>query len=135
MRRANRLRRPEHFRRVRREGRIFTSRWLLLSVAPTRRQILRCGFVVGRQIGGAVQRNRARRRIREAVRLLLPTLSPGYDLVFTVRTPEVIDAPFSQLQNDIVSLLRQAGLLPTPVDETQISASHTSNPQHERGSQ
>jgi ribonuclease P protein component len=135
MRRSHRLRRPEHFRRVRREGRVLTSRWLFLSVAPTRRQTLRCGFVVGRQIGGAVQRNRARRRIREAVRLLLPTLLPGYDLVFTVRTPEVIDAPFSQLQNDIVSLLRQAGLLPTPVDETQISASHTSNPQHERGSQ
>jgi ribonuclease P protein component len=135
MRRSHRLRRPEHFRRVRREGRVLTSRWLFLSVAPTRRQTLRCGFVVGRQIGGAVQRNRARRRIREAVRLLLPTLLPGYDLVFTVHTPEVIDAPFSQLQNDIVSLLRQAGLLPTPVDETQISASHTSNPQHERGSQ
>lgn len=135
MRRAYRLRRPEQFRRVRQEGRTFTSPWLILTVAPARRRTLRCGFVVGRRIGSAVQRNRARRRVREAVRLLLPRLTAGYDMVFTIRTPEVIDAPFTQLQDDITALLRQACLLPAPTNETVSPVSDTSLPQHERGSQ
>ncbi|WP_322822421.1 ribonuclease P protein component [Chloroflexus sp.] len=135
MRRAYRLRRPEQFRRVRQEGRTFTSPWLILTVAPARRRALRCGFVVSRRIGGAVQRNRARRRVREAVRLLLPRLTSGYDMVFTIRTPEVIDAPFTQLQDDITALLRQACLLPAPTNETVSPVSDTPLPQHERGSQ
>lgn len=135
MRRAYRLRRPEQFRRVRQEGRTFTSPWLILTVAPARRRTLRCGFVVSRRVGGAVQRNRARRRVREAVRLLLPQLTVGYDMVFTIRTPEVIDAPFTQLQDDITALLRQACLLPAPTNETVSPVSDTPLPQHERGSQ
>lgn len=131
-RRANRLRRPEQFRRVRHEGRTVTSPWLALTAAPGRRNAVRCGFVAGRQIGGAVQRNRARRRVREAVRLLLPSLQSGYDLVFIIRSPEVVEAPFSQLQADIAALLRQAGILNAP--EPESTASATSHPQHERGS-
>ncbi|WP_322494837.1 ribonuclease P protein component [Chloroflexus sp.] len=134
MRRANRLRRPEQFRRVRHEGRTVTSPWLALTVAPGRRNAVRCGFVAGRRIGGAVQRNRARRRVREAVRLLLPSLQSGYDLVFMIRSPEVVEAPFSQLQADIAALLRQACLLNAPESKSTASTSATSHPQYERGS-
>lgn len=134
MRRANRLRRPEQFRRVRQTGRTVTSPWLALTVAPGRRNAVRCGFVTGRRIGGAVQRNRARRRVREAVRLLLPSLATGYDLVFVIHSPEVIDVPFGRLQADIAALLQQACLLNAPEPESTTSTSATSHPQHERGS-
>ncbi|WP_298815734.1 ribonuclease P protein component [Chloroflexus sp.] len=135
MRRANRLRRPNQFRRVRAEGRALLSPWLALTVAAGRRNLVRCGFIVGRRIGGAVQRNRARRRVREAVRLLIPSLATGYDLVFVIRSPEVIDAPFSQLQADIVALLQQAGLLPAPEQTSIAPASQSLYPLDERGSQ
>jgi ribonuclease P protein component len=134
MRRANRLRRPAQFRRVRQTGRTFSSAWLTLTVAPGRRDGVRFGFITSRRLGKAVQRNRARRRVREAVRLLLPSLTTGYDLLFTIRSPEVIEAPFSQLQADIIRLLRQACLLTTPETEPVSPVSPTSLPQNERGS-
>ncbi|NNJ10833.1 ribonuclease P protein component [Chloroflexales bacterium ZM16-3] len=108
MKRAYRLRRPDQFRRARREGRTFSSPLLLLNVVAGRRRRTRCGFVVGKQIGIAVRRNRAKRRVREAVRLALPHLTPGYDLVFVVRSAAVIDTPFVALQDVIEELLRRA---------------------------
>lgn len=50
------------------------------------RPLVRAGFTATKRIGGAVQRNRAKRRMREAARLLLPDLArPGYDYVFIAR--------------------------------------------------
>ena len=47
----------------------------------------RVGFTTSRKVGNAVTRNRARRRLRELVRLHVPTLfQPGFDLVLIGRT-------------------------------------------------
>lgn len=46
----------------------------------------RIGYTASRRVGGAVQRNRARRRLREAVRATLPSRAkPGYDYVVVAR--------------------------------------------------
>jgi len=110
MKRAYRLRRPDHFRRVRREGRLFSSALLNLSVVTGRRHRVRCGFVVTKQFGGAVERNRAKRRVREAVRLLLPSISPGYDVVIIIRSTEVLTVPFLELSHVVEQLLRRSGV-------------------------
>jgi ribonuclease P protein component len=110
MKRAYRLRRPHQFRRARREGRSFSSPLLTLNVVAGRRRRTRCGFVVTRQLGTAVRRNRAKRRVREAVRLVLPSISPGYDLVFVVRSPEILLTPFPALRQLVEQLLRRSGL-------------------------
>lgn len=123
MKRANRLRRPEQFRRVRRDGRTFTTPLLTLTVLAGRRHRIRCGFVSGKRLGGAVQRNRARRRVREAVRLFLPAIIPGYDLVFYLHSPDLLSTPFATLQQTVEDVLRRAqiwrlqsttGTLPAP---------------------
>jgi ribonuclease P protein component len=77
-------------------------------VVPGRRRRTRCGFVVSRQLGTAVRRNRAKRRVREAVRLLLTSITPGYDLVFVVRGPELLSAPFAAISQAAEQLLRRA---------------------------
>lgn len=110
MKRAYRLRRPDQFRRARREGRILASPLLTLNFVTGRRRRTRCGFVVTKQFGIAVQRNRAKRRVREAVRLNLPSISPGYDLVFIVRSTELLSLSFPELRQLIEQLLRRAGL-------------------------
>ncbi|GAB4425640.1 MAG: ribonuclease P protein component [Chloroflexi bacterium OHK40] len=114
MKRVYRLRRPEQFRRARREGRTYTTPLLTLNVVAGRRRRTRCGFVVARQIGTAVRRNRARRRLREAVRLALPAIRPGFDLVFVARGPEVLSVSFPVLQQAVEQLLRRAQLWHEP---------------------
>lgn len=110
MKRTYRLRRPHQFQRVRREGRTLTHHLLLLNFAANRCKHTRCGFVVGKRIGKSVQRNRAKRRVREAVRSVFEHIRPGMDLVFVVRTVEVNDVPFTTLQGAVEQLLRRANL-------------------------
>lgn len=108
MKRAYRLRRPEQFQRVRRHGRTVSTPLFTLTVSSGRRTRIRCGFIVGKQTGGAVVRNRAKRRLREAVRLLLPQIVSGYDLVFRVRSADVTTVPFSELHAIVAQVLRRA---------------------------
>lgn len=54
----------------------------------------RVGVVAGRRVGNAVRRNRAKRRLREAVARV--PLVPGTTYVL-VAAPEVVDAPFDRL--------------------------------------
>jgi ribonuclease P protein component len=59
------------------------------------------GITVTRKIGGAVVRNRARRRLREALRQLLPgPAKPGHDYVVVAR-PAALRQPFAELAADL----------------------------------
>lgn len=119
MKRAYRLRRPDQFQRVRREGRNWGSPLLTLNAAASRRRVSRCGFVVGKRVGKAVERNRARRRVREAVRLIYDRIASGWDIVFVVRSPDVATIEFAQLQAMIEQLLRRAGAWCEPLSADQ----------------
>ncbi len=65
----------------------------------------RAGFTATRKIGGAVDRNRAKRRLREAARALLPLHGrPGVDYVFIARGGTTA-RPWARLLDDVKSAL------------------------------
>jgi ribonuclease P protein component len=71
------------------------------------------GFVVSKAVGGAVLRNRTKRRLRALVRPLLPRLAPGMRVVVRAQ-PAAALAPTSALGADLTRALQRAGALATP---------------------
>jgi ribonuclease P protein component len=82
-----RLRTAADFDAVFKRGARLDGRLFLLLAAPNGRAFDRLGLAVSRRIGGAVERNRARRLLREGFRRLERAGSPGLDLVVVARAP------------------------------------------------
>ncbi|MEQ6248960.1 ribonuclease P protein component [Sulfitobacter sp. HNIBRBA3233] len=67
---------------------------------------LRVGYTCSKKVGNAVARNRAKRRLREAVRLTLPPLArPDHDYVLIGRRDATAHQPFAALCKDIARAL------------------------------
>jgi ribonuclease P protein component len=120
VKRQYRLRRPAHFHRVRSSGSHYDGAVLLLSSAPARQRLARCGVVVARRLGTAVVRNRIKRRIREVLRLHYPSLRAHVDIVVVARSRDLATMPFSQLRDTMLQLLRRANLWQPPDSSTPI---------------
>lgn len=90
---------PVEFQRVYREGRRFLGTTLALYVRPTDGH-RRVGIAAGKRFGGAVARNRAKRRLREALRRLEGRLRDRGDLVLVARPP-VLTAPFEVIVSEV----------------------------------
>ncbi len=106
-----RLKRSGGFKAVYDRGRSYATDLIVLYALPRRDRLTpRVGFSVSKKIGGAVQRNRARRLIREAVRLLLHDVHGGWDVVIVARR-SIVRANFSDVASHVRRLFERAGLI------------------------
>ena len=97
----------------------------------------RLGLTASKKVGGAVQRNRARRRLREAARQLLPELGlPGVDYVLVARQ-QTPDASWAALLDDVRSALirLRADLQPGGAPSRRESRARNPSPSDIKGAE
>ncbi|WP_246499600.1 ribonuclease P protein component [Azospirillum soli] len=83
---------------------------------------IRLGLTASRKVGNAVVRNRARRRLREAARQILPAhAAPGHDFVLVARA-DTAERPWTELLGDLSAALKRLGLWrDAPRNDTTIT--------------
>ena len=98
------------FHRAYRRGKCAISPALITYAVVKRGGGLRVGITTSKKIGGAVQRNRARRVIRAAVRALNLDMNRGYDIIFVARS-KTTRCKSWQLEPLIKQRLTEAGVI------------------------
>jgi len=73
--------------------------------------LTRFGITASRAVGGAVQRNRARRRLRGVLNPIAAQVDKGWDLIFIARRP-LMNADHAELENAVLTLLKREKLIP-----------------------
>jgi ribonuclease P protein component len=112
-----RLKRRQEFLRIAAEGRKWVAPGLILQAllrehaapASGAEPGLRVGYTVSRKVGSAVQRNRARRRLRAAAEQVMPRhADDGHEFVLIGRVA-TLKRPFTALVGDLETALRKLG--------------------------
>src|SRR4029077_7542862 len=79
------LSRPQDFAALQSDGTLRSHPLLLARFLRTDLETTRFGMSTGRKLGNAVVRNRVRRRLREALRVMAPSFQPGWDVLIIAR--------------------------------------------------
>jgi len=109
VKRRFRLRSSTDIKRVRQIGKSYAHPLVVLVVEPTT-ESLKIGITAGRSVGMAVERNRAKRRLREAIHPWIPKISAGWNLILIARQP-ILKAEWPELIGAIQTLLNRARLI------------------------
>gem|GEM_PF-165249 len=103
-----RLRSRREFNEIYAHGKNFNNSVVVLKFLPNGRGHSRAAFSVGKRLGKAVERNRVKRLMREALRTL--AVKPGWDLLFISR-PAMMSCTFLQVRESLQKVLDRAGIL------------------------
>lgn len=109
MKAAVTLKKNHEFRRLYRKGASAVGGSMVLYCRKNKLGHNRLGVTVSVKLGGAVKRNRARRRLREVYRLAGPRLSQGWDLILVARG-RTLTASWKELCDTFSRLARKLGL-------------------------
>ena len=110
MKREFRLTQSSDFKRVRQLGKSYAHPLIVLVILANEKDKSRFAVSAGRSVGNAVERNRAKRLLREAVRPKIHQIPPGWDVVIIARRGAG-QVHLSEIDQTITNLLKRAGIL------------------------
>jgi ribonuclease P protein component len=106
-----RLTRSLDYKRVRRTGKSYAHPLLVLILTPAQDKLgVKIGITTGRSVGNAVERNRAKRRLRALIDDYLSTIQPGWDIIIVARQP-IVKAPFESIRQALELQFKRSGVL------------------------
>ena len=104
---TDRILKRDLFRRVYEQGRKVQFKYFTAFVLAKESDGTRIGVTTTRKIGNAVQRNRARRLVREAFRKNKWLAPNGVDIVINVKRP-LVEAHYRDLEGEFITFLQRA---------------------------
>ena len=104
------LKKNKEFNYVYRRGKSVANRYLVLVFVKRKTNVLKVGFSVSKKIGKAVIRNKIKRRLNEAFRLMMDDVKPNTLMVFIAR-PGITELDFKAVQKNVRHILKKAALL------------------------
>jgi ribonuclease P protein component len=106
-----RLTKKKDFKRVFVQGRIFGALFSAVKIKKNNLPCSRFGFVVSLKISKkAVERNKIRRRLQEAIRLNLSKIKKGVD-VAVIAKPGIKGKQYGEIEEDLIAALDKAGII------------------------
>ena len=110
--REKRLIKGRDFDRAYQKGKRTKTQHFNINVLPNRQALTRVGVVVGKKISKkAIERNRAKRVFREAVRVIYDNIRPGLDIVIFVKKPNIQKLKPEALKTELKRVLEKAGAI------------------------
>jgi ribonuclease P protein component len=100
-----RLKKNADFSTVYKKGKYIVTKEIVLYYKQNNLLATRVGFSVSKKVGKSVQRNKAKRRIKESFRLNFTNTTP-YDIVFVARSG-ISDASYKEIEKSMKYLLRK----------------------------
>ncbi|AFM43552.1 RNase P protein component [Desulfosporosinus acidiphilus SJ4] len=103
-----RLRKKSGFKEIFERGKNFSVKYAAIYIFRGKHQ--RFGFIASKKVGNSVQRNRAKRLLREVVRLHISQIKPDLQIIFIART-KIKGVSFAEVETSIMLMLKKANAL------------------------
>lgn len=110
LKREYRLRKKYQFNYVYRVGKSAHGKFLAVIYSPSKNKNIKIGISVSKKVGNSVQRNRARRLLREAISSFIPNLNPNYNIII-VGKQTILDKKSDSVTADLKAVLERTDLL------------------------
>ena len=104
------LKKNSDFRRLYARGKSSVNRYLVVYCRRNGRGVNRMGYTVSAKLGGAVVRNRVRRRLREIARLNAPRMKTGWDIIVVARS-RAVRSEYRELDRAYLDACAALGLM------------------------
>lgn len=105
-----RLKKKYQFNYVYRAGKSVHGKFLVLVYSPSKNKNVKIGISVSKKVGNSVQRNRARRLLREAISSSLEKLNPNFNIII-VGKQSILDQKAESVTSDLQQVLERTDLL------------------------